>query len=112
LKALATLSVSWLLSGIGAVGGSMLGHALPRPGLFVGALLGGIAGVYVSVRFAGWRGWVRTSEQGGALLGGVLGLCVAATITVSTIHTPVGPVLSGAFVGAGVLLGAGASRAW
>ena len=112
MKALATLSLSWLLSGIGAVGGSMLGHAVPRPGLFVGALLGGIAGVYVSVRFASWRGWVATSEQRGALLGGVLGFCVAATIAVSTIHTPVGPVLSGAFVGAGVLLGVGASRAW
>ena len=90
----------------------MLGHALPRPGVFVGAFLGGVAGVYVSVRLASWRGWVTTSEQGGALLGGVLGFCVAATIAVSTIHTPIGPVLSGAFVGAGVLLGAAASRAW
>ena len=89
----------------------MLGHLLPRPGLFVGAFLGGIAGVYVSVVFASWRGWLATSEKSGALLGGVLGLCVAATITVVTIHTPVGPVLSGAFIGAGVLLGAGASRA-
>jgi hypothetical protein len=88
----------------------MVGHTLPRPGLYVGAILGGVAGVYASVRLAGWLGWLSTSEQGGAIVGGVLAFGVAAIIAVSTIHTPVGPVLSGALVGAGVLLGAGASR--
>lgn len=112
MKALATLLVTWLLCGVGAAGGSMLGHALPRPGLYVSAVLGGVAGVYGSVRLAGWLGWLATSEQGGAFLGGLLAFGLAAIIAVSTIHTPVGPVLSGALVGAGVLLGAGASRAW
>ena len=77
----------------------------------VTAILGGVAGVYGSVRLAGWLGWLATSEQGGALIGGLLAFGLAAIIAVSTIHTPVGPVLSGALVGAGVLLGAGASRA-
>jgi hypothetical protein len=112
MKAVATLFLTWLLCGICAAVGSMLGHAFPRPGLFVGGILGGLAGVYASVRLTGWLGWVAPSEEAGALLGGVLAFGVAAVIAVSTIHTPVGPVASGALVGAGVLLGAGASRAW
>jgi hypothetical protein len=110
-RPLPILLLSWLVTGAGAVLGSILGNAAGKRGLMVGALVGGVLGLLTVVTLAGRLAWLSRSELAGALVGGLLGFAAAAALTLLNMHTPVVPVLSGALVGAGVLIGAGAARA-
>lgn len=96
----------WLVSGAGAVGGSILGNAAGGKGLFAGALLGGTlaaaAAAWVAVRF----GWIQRQRQRPAAIGAALGFLIAAPIAALNLHTPVVPVLACALTGVGALIGA------
>jgi hypothetical protein len=105
-----TLILAWLVTGLCAVGGSMLGNALGRSGLFAGATLGGIVGVAVSVLVAVRLAWLPRAARGGAMIGGLVGFALAVPIAVLTGDTPVTPIASCALVGVGVLFGAGFAR--
>lgn len=103
---------AWALAGLGAVIGSMLGNAAGKPGLFAGAVIGGIAGVGAAVAFASKLRWLSIEDRAGAFFGGVIGLLVAAPIAVINLHTPVTPVLICGLAGVGLLLGVGVARGW
>jgi hypothetical protein len=105
-----TLVLAWLLTGFSAVVGSVLGNAFGQRGLFVGALIGGAAGVVASVAIAARRNWIASSERFGAMVGGLAGFAIAAPIAALNLDTPVAPVASCALVGVGVLFGAGVAR--
>ena len=110
MKALGVLMLGWLITGAGALVGSILGNAMGATGLKAGAVLGGLLGIVLAGAVARGLGWLPAAESRGALIGGVIGFVLAVPITLLNMGTPVVPVLSCALVGAGMLVGAGASR--
>jgi hypothetical protein len=98
------------LGGLGAVVGSILGNALGARGLYVGALLGGALGVVVAASLGARFGLFSSARVRHAILGGLGGFAVAAVIAVNTLSSPVGPLLSAALIGLGMLFGAAGRR--
>jgi len=96
----------WIVGGLGAAVGSILGHALGSRGLYIGAIVGGLLAVALVSQFAAWRGWISKSQRGMTTLGGALGFLVAAVIATRTLSSPIGPILSSFLIGVGALLGA------
>ena len=103
---------AWVLAGLGAVVGSILGNAAGKPGLFAGALIGGVFGVGVAVLIASKMQWLPVAHRLGAFLGGSVGFAIASPIAVSHLHTPVTPMLICGLAGVGLLLGVGVARGW
>jgi hypothetical protein len=96
----------WIVGGVGAAVGSMVGHAFGSRGLFIGAIVGGLLAVALVAQFAAWRGWISKSQKVMTTLGGAFGFLLAATIATRTLSSPIGPVLSSLLIGVGALLGA------
>jgi hypothetical protein len=112
VKPILTFLTSWGLAGLGAIIGSILGSAAGKPGLFIGALVGGVAGVWVAVAALIKVQWLPPADRRGALLGGIVGFAVAAPIAATNLRTPVIPVMICGLAGAGLLLGVGMARGW
>jgi len=105
--------LTWGLSGLGAVGGSILGSAGGKRGLFVGAALGGAAAAASSAWLASRLRLIAPGRVRGAALGGLIGFAAAAPLAALNLHTPVIPVLCTGLTGIGALVGGrylGASR--
>jgi hypothetical protein len=105
MKSLAVLVVVWMLTGLGAVVGSILGNAAGKTGLFAGAALGGAIVAYLAPVLCSRFGWIATGARRAASLGAVLGFLVAAPIAATNLRTPVIPVLICSLAGAGALIG-------
>jgi hypothetical protein len=103
---------AWALAGLGAVVGSVLGHAAGKTGLFAGAVLGGLAGVGAAIAALSKLQWLPSEDRRGAFVGGIVGFAIAAPIAVANLHTPVTPVLISGLAGVGLLLGVGVARRW
>jgi hypothetical protein len=95
-----------LLGGAGGALGSMAGNALGRGGVITGGLVGGaalvIAGGFLSAR---WH-WIKLPQRLWTIVGGELGFGVASLVTLSTLSSPIGPMLSTLLIGTGAVLGA------
>lgn len=105
MKPVATLILVWLLSGFGAVAGSIPGSAAGKAGLFAGAVVGGAALAWLSPLVCSRRGWIAGSARRSASVGALFGFLVAAPIAATNLRTPVIPVLVCSFAGIGALLG-------
>ena len=95
-----------LMAGAGGALGSMAGHSLGRGGLIMGGVLGGsllvVAAGFLATRWS----WLQRGQRIWAIAGGVFGFLLAVMVTLSTLSSPVGPVLSTLLVGTGAVLGA------
>lgn len=98
--------LAWLLAGVGAVVGSILGNGGGQRWLFVGAILGGALATISAAWLASRLRLIGPQQVRGAAVGGLLGFAVAAPLAASNLHTPVIPVLSTGLPGLGTLLGA------
>jgi hypothetical protein len=92
--------------------GSVFGRAAGKPGLFGGAVVGGVLGVAVAVLALTKLQWLLAEDRRGAFIGGIVGLAVAAPIAVTNLHTPITPVLICGLTSVGLLLGVGVARGW
>ena len=111
MKSLAVLVSVWLLTGLGAVAGSIVGNAMGKTGLFAGAVVGGAVLAYLSPSLCSRLGWIATDARHAASLGALLGFLIAAPIAATNLRTPVIPVLICSLAGVGALIGIGrASR--
>jgi hypothetical protein len=110
MRARSILVAAWLLSGLGAVGGSILGGALGRRGLVSGAVLGGALGAVAAIWLCTRLHWLPSTQRRAATIGAVVGFLIAAPLAAANLHTPVLPVLFCSFAGAGALIGAGRAR--
>ena len=110
MRARSTLVLAWIVTGLAAVGGSIIGSVFGQRALVAGAIVGGALGVVVAVLSATRLGWIAPSERVGAVFGGWVGFAVAVPIAAFNLHTPIAPVASCALVGVGVLFGAGVAR--
>ena len=108
-KSLMLWALVSVLGGAGTFLGSILGHLVGKSGLYIGAMLGGIAGVYIGTRIAHMRGILGLKRFWPATIGGWLGLVLAAIIAVNHLNTPVIPIASVLLIGLGAAFGA-ASR--
>ena len=106
MKSVATLILVWLLTGLGAVAGSILGNAAGKAGLFAGAVVGGAALAYLSPMVCARFGWIAEAARRAASIGAVIGFLVAAPIAATNLHTPVIPVFICSLAGVGALIGA------
>ena len=104
MKPVPAFVVTWALTGLGAVIGSILGNAVGKPGLFTGAIVGGILGVGVAVLALVKLGWLPNEDRACGFVGGVAGFAVAAPLAAMNLHTPVIPVLVSALSSLGLLL--------
>jgi hypothetical protein len=112
MRAFPTLLLSWLVTGLGAMAGSILGNAAGPRGLRAGAVAGGVLGLLGAVIVARKLAWLPSREARGAFVGGLVGFACAVPITLTHMGSPLIPVLSCGLVGIGVLLGAGVARGW
>ena len=110
MRVFPVLAISWLLTGFGALLGSILGNAAGPQGLKAGAMVGGVLALLAGVAGAKRFGWLPAGEARGGFLGGLVGFALAVAITLTHMQTPIVPVLSCSLVGVGVLLGAGVAR--
>ena len=106
MKRAATFVVVWLLTGLGAVAGSIVGHAAGKTGLFAGAVVGGAALAWISPLACARLGWIARAARDAASIGAVLGFLIAAPIAATNLRTPVIPVVVCSLAGAGSLIGA------
>jgi hypothetical protein len=95
----------WLLTGAGAVAGSIAGAAAGKTALFAGAVIGGGVAAAASAWFAVRAGWLHRTAQRNAMLGAIAGFAVAAPIAAMNLHTPVIPVLATGLAGLGAVAG-------
>lgn len=86
---------------LGSVGGSNYG----KEGLFVGALLGGTAGIWLTVYLALRLGWLQRYQAPAAFAGAAAGFVVASVVAVGNLSGPVVPVLSTLLIGIGGVAG-------
>jgi hypothetical protein len=94
-----------LLAGVGGAVGSMAGHAVGPGGLLTGGVIGGAAFVVAGIYLAARWGWIRKSQRTWTMVGGALGFTAAVLVALSTVASPIGPVLSTTLVGLGAVLG-------
>ena len=94
-----------MLVGLLIFAGSVVGRSAGQMGLYVGAVIGGFAGVGL----AGWLstriGLLSAAYLIPSLIGGSIGFIVAAVIAVNTLWTPIIPLASVALIGIGALIG-------
>jgi hypothetical protein len=93
------------LGGVGALGGSVLGHGVGVYGLFLGAIMGGGLGVLVSTWLAVRLNLIERSTYGAVTVSTLTGFLLASIIAVTNLHTPIIPLFSAALVGLGAIVG-------
>ena len=108
-KSLMLWALVSVLGGAGTFLGSVLGHFAGKSGLYIGAMLGGVLGVYFATRIARARRILGVKRFWPGTIGGWLGLVLAAIIAVNHLNTPVIPIASVLLIGLGAAFGA-ASR--
>ena len=91
-------------TGAAAVLGSVLGASVNHTGLFIGALLGGLIGVWVAVRLSKTLRFIEANEIRPGVIGGCIGFLLAAPLAAANAHTPIIPLLSVGLVGFGALI--------
>ena len=93
------------LGGLGGAVGSMVGHSFGKGGLWAGGILGGLLASMLIARIALWRRWIVRSRYWPTVLGTATGFLLACAVTVNTLSSPVGPILSTLLIGVGAVLG-------
>ena len=96
-----------ILCGVGGAGGSIIGNAFGKTGLWVGGIVGGLAASSISSWIAAKAGWISQERRARTTVGTAIGFLLAATVAVNTLSTPVGPALSTLLAGLGAVLGSG-----
>ncbi len=93
-----------IVPGFTAVLGSILGNALGKTGLFVGAVLGGLIGVTAATRIALWRNWITRDRAPAVQVTALVGFIVAALIASNNLGSPLIPIASTWIIGGAAVL--------
>ena len=107
IRTFPVLVFTWLLAGVGAVAGSMVGNAFGQTGLFAGAIGGGLITTVIAVLLSVKLQWLPRPSRTGAVVGAIVGFGMAAPIAASNLHTPIIPIVVTSLAGIGALIGAG-----
>ena len=101
---------AFLFGGAGGLAGSIAGGAFGKAGLFAGGLAGGLLAAPLSAAIARWRGWITPTQYRGTAIGAAVGFVAAAGVAVSTLSSPVGPIVGSSLTGIGALIGSRVGR--
>jgi len=82
------------LAGLAAVFGSMLGGAVSHVGLFIGAVSGGLIGVFTALVPSRHFRLISPQDVGPGILRGCIGFVAAAAMAAANAHTPIIPIMS------------------
>ena len=93
-----------IIPGLMAVVGSILGNALGKTGLLIGAVLGGLIGVTAATRISLWRGWITRDRAPAVQVAGLAGFIVAAIVAGNNLWTPLIPIASTWIIGLAAVL--------
>ena len=91
------------LAGLAAVFGSMLGGAVSHVGLFIGAVSGGLIGVFTALVLSRRFRLISPKDIGPGILGGCIGFVAAAALAAASAHTVIIPIMSTGLVGLGAM---------
>ena len=105
MKLLLLFLLTTLMAGLGSAMGAMLGNNLGRGGVLLGGFAVGALMTVGAVFLASRWGWITRRERFWSLIGATAGLVLAAVVTLSTLSTPLGPMVSTVLVGLGAVLG-------
>ena len=94
-----------LLCGLGGALGSMAGNAFGERGVWIGGVIGGLVAAVLVAIVARGRQWISPNAVTATALGTAAGFVVAVIVTMNTMSSPVGPILSTTFAGLGALIG-------
>ena len=94
-----------IAGGAGGLLGSMVGNVFGRGGLFAGGVAGGAIFVAGAAYLAGTRRWISMRQRPWVIAGGLVGFGLACVVALSTLGSPIGPILSTLLVGSGAVLG-------
>ena len=94
-----------IITGLATFVGSVVGHAFGQQALFAGAVIGGIAGVFISCLIAGKIKKLQPLNFKSTFIGGIIGYIIAAIIAVNSLHSALITVGSMAIAGLGAIAG-------
>ena len=107
MKTLRLFLLVSVVTGPSIIGGSIVGAQVSRPGLFIGAIAGGLLGVVVAVWGAVRLTFIGAHERPLTTIGAILGFVVAALFAAyGDWQSPLGPALCGLLVPMGAVIGA------
>jgi hypothetical protein len=106
MRSIGLLLMECVVTGLGAALGSMVGHFGGHSMLLVGGMTGGLSAAALGARLAERLGLIRRAQFAATAIGAALGFLAAAYVSLHTLSSPVGPVLSTSLIGIGALLGA------
>lgn len=105
MRALGIVVIGWLLTLGGGKLGSLLGGLAGEPGLFAGAVLGGVLGIAGATElFRRWH-WLAAPWDHRARFVGLIAFCLVAPLAGMTRHTPLTASLIVALIGVAMLIG-------
>jgi hypothetical protein len=99
-----------VLCGLGGMLGSMAGNAFGERGVWLGGVIGGLIAAGLVAVVARGRQWIGPNAVTSTALGTAVGFVVAVVVTMNTMSSPVGPILSTTFAGIGALAGSALAR--
>ena len=95
-----------LICGLLIVGFSVIGHKLLKPnGIFIGAIVGGLLGIILAARIAIYFSLANKSAFRSIIFYSLLGFILAIKICFYNFNNPIIVVLSTGLIGFGALLG-------
>ena len=97
--------VAFLLGGAGGLAGSIAGSAFGKAGLFAGGIAGGLLAAPLAAAIARWRRWIDPAQYRATAVGAAVGFLAAAGVAVSTLSSPVGPILASSLTGICAVIG-------
>ena len=107
MRTLRIVVLAWFLTDCGAVLGWALGRPFGRQELFLGGIVLGTLAILLAIRLLVRFGWLNPDRRRGGSIGGLCAFALAAPIAAMNMDTAVIPLLIMAFVGFGVIVGAG-----
>jgi hypothetical protein len=98
-------SIVCITTGITTFLGSVVGHFFGKQALFAGAMLAGIAGVYLSCLIAGKLNKLPQENLKSTFIGGISGFIMAAIVAINFLRYPFIVLVNITLIGAGAVLG-------
>jgi hypothetical protein len=106
MRSIGLFLLECVVTGLGAAFATMVGHFGGHSMLLVGGMTGGLSAAALGARLAERLGLIQRVQLAATATGAALGFLAAAYVSLHTLSSPVGPVLSTSLIGIGALLGA------
>ena len=105
MRALGIVLTGWFLALAGGKLGSIVGGVAGEPGMFAGAVLGGVLGIAGATELFRRWGWLAAPWDHRARFIGLIAFCLVAPLAGMTRHTPLTASLVVSLIGVAMLIG-------